>query len=156
MKRKYYRPPEGTDIYKHAGNSIMECVTKPEKTIKVEADDKLPCSRKAPTFHDPVTTKINSVEDLREMYPNRFDRLGSLEGEHEIKLDPSVPPKQNGRRRVPIEVKEEIEKAFERLKENMKLNWIPQYHPSRMAEGRCQLKSKRRSRRPLNTWRRWT
>ena len=106
--REYYRPTEDTDIYRHAGNGILVCVTNPSNTIKVESDDKLPCSRESPIWRDPLTTRITSVEALRNLYLNSFDRLGSIEGEYEIKIDPSVPPVQNSRRKVPIEAKEEI------------------------------------------------
>ena len=37
------------------------------------------------------------------MYPNSFDRLGSLNGEYDIKAYPTVPPVQHARRKVPIE-----------------------------------------------------
>ena len=117
VTRTYYQPPEDQDIYEHAGNGILKCVTNAEKTIKVESDDKLPGSCEAPIWHNPLTTKITSVEQLRDMYPNSFDRLGSLEGKYEIKLDPSVPPVRLPRRKVPIEAIEGIKKAIERLVE---------------------------------------
>ena len=117
VTRTYYRPPEDQDIYEHAGKGILKCVTNAEKTIKVETDEDLPGSREVPIWHDPLTTKITSVEQLRDMYPKYFDRLGSLEGEYEIKLDPSVPPVRLARRKVPIESKEPIEKAIKRLVE---------------------------------------
>ena len=47
------------------------------------------------------------------MYPNSFDRLGSLKGEYNIKKDPSVPPVQYARRKVPIKSKEAIEKELD-------------------------------------------
>ena len=117
ITRTYYQPPEDMDIYEHAGKGILKCVTNAERTIKVPTDEDLPGSREAPIWHNPLTTKITSVEQLRDLYPNSFDRLGSLEGEYEIKMDPSVPPVRLARRKVPIESKEPIEKAIQRLVE---------------------------------------
>ena len=40
-------------------------------------------------------------------------RLGSLKGEYDIKVDPTVPPVQHVRRKVPIESKAAIEEAID-------------------------------------------
>ena len=53
------------------------------------------------------------MEDLLKLYPNSFDRLGSLKGECDIKVDPTVPPVQHARRKVPIESKAAIEEAID-------------------------------------------
>ena len=53
------------------------------------------------------------MEDLLRLYPNSFDRLGSLKGEYDIKVDPTVPPVQHTRRKVPIESKAAIEEAID-------------------------------------------
>ena len=42
------------------------------------------------------------------MYPNSFDRIGSLKGEYTIKIDPSIAPVQQARHKVLIESKEAI------------------------------------------------
>ena len=47
------------------------------------------------------------------LYPNSFDRLGSLKGEYDIKVDPTVPPVQHARRKVPIESKAAIKEAID-------------------------------------------
>ena len=64
-------------------------------------------------FTKPGSIKISSVEDLLRLYPNSFDRLGSLKGEYDIKVDPTVPPVQHARRKVPIESKAAIEEAID-------------------------------------------
>ena len=53
------------------------------------------------------------MEDLLKLYPNSFDQLGSLKGEYDIKVDPTVPPVQHARRKVPIESKAAIEEAID-------------------------------------------
>ena len=55
---------------------------------------------------------INSTRDLQALFPNSFDCIGDMQGEYNIKTDPTVPPVQHGRRKVPIEYKEEIEKEL--------------------------------------------
>ena len=49
------------------------------------------------------------------MYPNSFDRIGSLKGEYTIKIDPSVAPVQQARCKVPIESKEAICAALDSM-----------------------------------------
>ena len=53
------------------------------------------------------------VEDLQRLYPNSFDRLGSLKGEYDTKLDPTVPPVQHTRRKALIESQAIIKEAID-------------------------------------------
>ena len=55
---------------------------------------------------------INSTRDLQALFPNSFDCIGDMQGEYNIKTDPTVPPVQHRRWKVPIEYKEEIEKEL--------------------------------------------
>ena len=80
----------------------------PTRLYKATTPQDLPCSREYPIYYKPDSIAINSVEDLIKLYPNSFDRLGSLKGEYDIKVDPTVPPVQHARRKVPIESKEAI------------------------------------------------
>ena len=76
---------------------------------------KLPGSREAPIYHEPGTVSCKTVEDLKKLYPNSFDRLGSLKGEYNIQVDPTVKPVTHARRKVPIESKEAIDKELDYL-----------------------------------------
>ena len=49
------------------------------------------------------------------MYPNSFDRLGSFKGEYTIKIDPTMPPVSQARRKVLIESKEAICMALDQM-----------------------------------------
>ena len=40
---------------------------------------------------------------MKKLYPNLFDRLGSLKGAYNIRVDPTVKPATHARRKVPIE-----------------------------------------------------
>ena len=55
---------------------------------------------------------INSTRDLQALFPNSFDCIGDMKGKYDIKTDPTVPPVQHGRCKVPIKYKEEIKKEL--------------------------------------------
>ena len=55
---------------------------------------------------------IDSTRDLQALYPNSFNCISDMQGEYNIKTNPTVPPVQHGRRKVPIEYKEEIKKEL--------------------------------------------
>ena len=76
---------------------------------------KLPGSREASIYHEPGTVSCKTVEDLKKLYPNSFDRLGSLKGAYNIRIDPSVKPATHARRKVPIESKEAIDRELDYL-----------------------------------------
>ena len=75
----------------------------------------MPGSREAPIYHEPGTVSCKTVEDLKKLYPNLFDRLGSLKGAYNIRVDPTVKPATHARRKVPIESKEAIDKELDYL-----------------------------------------
>ena len=56
---------------------------------------------------------VRDTDHLKQLYPNSFDRLGSLRGEYDIKIDPNVPPVAQARRKVSIESREAIEDQIE-------------------------------------------
>ena len=71
-----------------------------------------PGSRFNPIYMEPGSVSIDSTRDLQVLFPNSFDCIGDMQGEYDIKTDPTVPPVQHRRRKVPIEYKEEIEKEL--------------------------------------------
>ena len=75
----------------------------------------MPGSREAPIYHEPGTVSYKTMEDLKKLYPNSFDRLGSLKGAYNIRVDPTVKPATHARRKVPIESKEAIDKELDYL-----------------------------------------
>ena len=64
---------------------------------------------------EPGSIQINSTRDLQTLYPNSFDRIGDMSGEYYIKTNPSVPPVQHRRCKVPIEHKVEIQKELNEM-----------------------------------------
>ena len=112
-KRPYYQPHEDQETYYINSEGHLQCHQDSQNIIKAPTPQELPRSKEHPIFHKPGSIKISSVEDHLKLYPNSFDRLGSLKGEYDIKVDPTVPPVQHARRKVPIESKAAVEEAID-------------------------------------------
>ena len=112
-KHPYYQPQEDQETYYINSEGHLQCHQDSQNIIKAPTPQELPRSKEHPIFHKPGSINISSVEDLLKLYPNSFDRLGSLKGEYDIKVDPTVPPVQHVRRKVPIESKTAIEEAID-------------------------------------------
>ena len=113
--RKYYMPSNDTKTFQINSKGHLQCLQDPNLIHKPNDKGKLPGSREAPIYHEPGTVSCKTVEDLKKLYPNSFDRLGSLKGAYNIRVDPSVKPATHARRKVPIESKEAIDKELDYL-----------------------------------------
>ena len=113
--RKYYRPSYDTKTFQINSKGHLQCQQDPNFIHKPNDKGKLPGSREAPIYHEPGTVSCKTVEDLKKLYPNSFDRLGSLKGAYNIRIDPSVKPATHARRKVPIESKEVIDRELDYL-----------------------------------------
>ena len=113
--RKYYRPSNDTKTFQINNKGHLQCHQDPNFIHRPNDKGKLPGSREAPIYHEPGTVSCKMVEDLKKLYPNSFDRLGSLKGEYNIRIDPTVKPATHARRKVPIESKEAIDKELDYL-----------------------------------------
>ena len=114
-RRKYYMPSYDTKTFQINSKGHLQCLQDPNLIHKPNDKGKLPGSREAPIYHDPGTVSCKTVEDLKKLYPNPFDRLGSLKGAYNIRVDPTVKPATHARRKVPIESKEAIDKELDYL-----------------------------------------
>ena len=114
-RRKYYRPSNDTKTFQINNKGHLQCLQDPKLIHKPNDKGKLPGSREAPIYHEPGTVSCKTVEDLKKLYPNSFDRLGSLKGAYNIRIDPSVKPAMHARRKVPIESKEAIDRELDYL-----------------------------------------
>ena len=112
-KRQYYQPQEDEDTYYINSEGHLVPHQDSQNIIKAPTPQELLGSKEHPIYHKPGSIRISSVEDLLRLYPNSFDWLGSLKGEYDIKVDPTVPPVQHARRKVPIESKTAIEDAID-------------------------------------------
>ena len=113
--RKYYKPSNDTKTFQINNKGHLQCLQDPNLIHKPNDKGKLPGSREAPIYHEPGTVSWKTVEDLKKLYPNSFDRLGSLKGAYNIRVDPTVKPATHARRKVPIESKEAIDKELDYL-----------------------------------------
>ena len=113
--RKYYKPSNDTKTFQINSKGHLQCLQDPNLIHKPNDKGKLPGSREAPIYHDPGTVSCKTVEDLKKLYPNLFDRLGSLKGAYNIRMDPTVKPATHARRKVPIKSKEAIDKELDYL-----------------------------------------
>ena len=114
-RRKYYMPSNDTKTFQINSKGHLQCLQDPNLIHKPNDKGKLPGSRKAPIYHEPGTVSCKTMEDLKKLYPNSFDRLGSLKGAYNIRVDPTVKPATHARRKVPIESKEAIDKELDYL-----------------------------------------
>ena len=112
-RRKYYMPSNNTKTFQINSKGHLQCLQDPNLIHKPNDKGKLPGSREAPIYHEPGTVSWKTVEDLKKLYPNSFDRLGSLKGAYNIRVDPTVKPATHARRKVPIESKEAIDKELD-------------------------------------------
>ena len=113
--RKYYRPSNDTKTFQINNKGHLQCLQDPNLIHKPNDKGKLPGSREAPIYHEPGTVSCKTVEDLKKLYPNSFDRLGSLKGAYNIRVDPSVKPATHAGKKVPIESKEAIDRELDYL-----------------------------------------
>ena len=113
-RRKYYKPSNDTKTFQINNKGHLQCSQNPNLIYKPNDKGKLPGSREAPIYHEPGTVSCKTMEDLKKLYPNSFDRLASLKGAY-IKVDPTVKPVTHARRKVPIESKEAIDKELDYL-----------------------------------------
>ena len=114
-RRKYYRPSNDTKTFQINSKGHLQYQQDPKLIHKPNDKGKLPGSREAPIYHEPGTVSCKTVEDLKKLYPNSFDRLGSLKGAYNIRVDPTIKPVTHARRKVPIESKEAIDKELDYL-----------------------------------------
>ena len=113
--RKYYMPSNDTKTIQINSKGHLQCLQDPNLIHKPNDKGKLPGSREAPIYHKPGTVSCKTMEDLKKLYPNSFDRLGSLKGAYNIRVDPTVKPATHARKKVPIESKEAIDKELDYL-----------------------------------------
>ena len=114
-RRKYCKPSNDTKTFQINNKGHLQCLQDPNLIHKPNDKGKLPGSREAPIYHEPGTVSCKTMEDLKKLYPNSFDRLGSLKGAYNIRVDPTVKPATHARRKVPIESKEAIDKELDYL-----------------------------------------
>ena len=100
-------------------DEVSQVISDPKSRKKAQPVTKQPSSgppppgsRFKPIYMEPGSVSIDSTRDLQAMFPNSFDCIRDMQGEYNIKTDPTAPPVQHARWKVPIKYKEEIEKEL--------------------------------------------
>ena len=101
-KQLHYQQQEDQETYYINSEGHIQCHQDPQNIISAPTPQELPESKEHPIYHKPGSVKVSS-----------FDRLGSLKGEYDIKVDPTVPPVQHARRKVTIESKASTKEAID-------------------------------------------
>ena len=114
-RRQYYRPSADAKTYIMNNQGQLQCRQDPKDMTRAGSAKELPLCREKPIFHEPIGAIMRDKEQLTSMYPNSFDRVGSLKGEYTIKIDPTVPPVSQARRKVSIESKAAICAALDQM-----------------------------------------
>ena len=94
------------------------------------------------TNDSPITTK----EDLRKIYPDRFEGIGNFDGEFHITTDRHVTPVVHSPRKCSIHMREEIKSELENMqslgvikKVTQPTDWVSSIVYSRKASGQSRM-----------------
>ena len=136
-RRKHCKPSNDTKTFQINNKGHLQCQQDPNLIHKPNDKGKLPGSREAQIYHEPGTVSCKTMEDLKKLYPNSFDRLGSLKGAYNIRVDSTVKPATHARRKVPIESKEAIDKELDYLIEEEIIERYQSYRLSNLSKSRC-------------------
>ena len=84
LNSKYYTPT----------NEQTKIISEPVRALRDQPQDEssvapLQASRFNPIYMEPGSIQISSTKDLQTLYPNSFDQIGNMSGEHNIKIDPT-------------------------------------------------------------------
>ena len=108
-KQPYYQPQEDQETYYINSEGHLQCHQDSQNIIKA------PTPPYRSFLGQRSTLSFTNLAQSRT-YLNfilSFNRLGFLEGEYDIKVDPTVPSVQHARRKVPIESKAAIKEAID-------------------------------------------
>ena len=64
-----------------------------------------------------TTADVCDIVAMKKAFPKSFDHVGNMPGTYTICSDHPEPPAQQARRKVPIEYKEQIEKALQHMED---------------------------------------
>ena len=70
------------------------------------------------SYEKPATSVINSVDDLKQLYPDRFDVIGNFKREEELVIKPGAEPFIDPPRKCPIHLREKIKQKLDEMVSN--------------------------------------
>ena len=89
--------------------------TKPNEQIAMHAKKPHPRPILKKTGNMQKPTHINSIEDLKQEYPEQFDKLGNFPGEAKLHVKDDAEPFIDAPRKCPIHIKDELKHEIDNL-----------------------------------------
>ena len=74
--------------------------------------------KKEDAFQTPVATRINATKDLMQMYPDQFDKIGSMPGAVRLSVNKNIHPHIDAPRKTPIALKDYIKQELDNMAKN--------------------------------------
>ena len=74
--------------------------------------------KKEDVFQTPAATRTNATKDLMQMYPDQFDKIGSMPGEVRLSVNKNIHPHNDAPRKTPIALKDYIKQELDNMVKN--------------------------------------
>ena len=74
--------------------------------------------KKEDAFQTPAATRINATKDLMQMYPDQFDKIGSMLGAVRLSVNKNIHPHIDAPRKPPIALKDYIKQELDNMVKN--------------------------------------
>ena len=74
--------------------------------------------KKEDAFQTPAATRINATKDLMQMYPDQFDKIGSIPGAVRLSVNKNIHPHIDAPRKKPIALKDYIKQELDNMVKN--------------------------------------
>ena len=69
-------------------------------------------------FQTPAATRINATKDLMQMYPDQFDKIGSMPGAVRLSVNKNIHPHIDTPRKTPMALKDYIKQELNNMVKN--------------------------------------
>ena len=74
--------------------------------------------KKEDAFQTPTATRINATKDLMQMYPDQFDKIGSMPGAVRLSVNKNMHPHIDAPRKTPIALEDYIKQELDNMVKN--------------------------------------
>ena len=83
--------------------------------------------KKEDAFQTPVATRINATKDLMQMYPDQFDKIGSMPGAVRLSVNKNIHPHIDAPRKTPIGLKDYIKQELDNMVQNKMIRMVTEH-----------------------------
>ena len=74
--------------------------------------------KKEDAFQTPAATRINATKNLMQMYPDQFDKIGSIPGAVRLSVNKNIHPHIDVHRKTPIALRNYIKQELDNMVKN--------------------------------------